>query len=60
MKSGYESDQALQAGIQETIDDMAKFLDENHDFSCNADDDDAPADDQDGADDDHDEDGEHE
>ena len=60
MKSGYESEQALQAGIQETIDDMAKFYEENHDFSGNADDDDASADDQDGTDDDEYEDGEQE
>lgn len=60
MKSGYESEQALQAGIQETIDNMAKFYEENHDFRGNADDDDASADDQDGADDDEYEDGEQE
>ena len=54
MKSGYESDQALQAGIQETIDDMAKFYEENHDFSGTAGDDGPPADDENDADDDED------
>ena len=59
LKSGYESEDALRAGIQQTIDGMAKFYEENHDFSGNADADDAAADDQEDDGDDGDEDGEH-
>ena len=59
LKSGYESEDALRAGIQQTIDGMAKFYEENHDVSGNADADDAAADDQEDGGDDGDEDGEH-